>query len=80
MSKADDNLLDLGYKKESEDRELIIYIYTKYILEDEVKYVLIISKKRKIIYHKNQIDNSCMGIEAKLLQAINQKCRELGWL
>ena len=69
MSKADEMFEDLGYKRKI------------YKLEDELFEVRYNSHGKEIWFDKLREEfGSLSGIGVKELQAINEKCKELGWL
>ncbi len=76
MSKADEMFEKLGYKKEivpSEISEEITHMYIKpFVIEYHSGFIDFRLKAKKI--------NITHSIETKELQAINEKCKELGWL
>lgn len=69
MSKADEMFEELGYK-----------------IDDENNYVTAFYKNDKLFgqfinfYHAFKTFNKIGSITMQELQAINEKCRELGWL
>ena len=70
MSKADKILKELGYTVEEGNRNIFIYI-------DDGEYInhsFVIHKESKTITVYKQL------VTMQELQAINQKCRELGWI
>lgn len=74
MSKVDEMFNQLGYKKDIEAR----YGLIRYNKEDE-KYIRFIIEDKAV--EVNSIENNnvwILSIDMKLLQAINEKCRELG--
>ena len=79
MSKADEMFKELGYVKVYEDELEIKYVYKSSELGDDFEFILLFTKISKLIFHK---DENCrtIGIELKLLQAINEKCKELQWI
>lgn len=79
MSKADEMFEKLGYKKIYEDEYEIKYVYKSRELRDCFEFILLFTKLSKLIFHKDENCKS-IGIELALLQAINEKCKELGWL
>ena len=77
-SKADEMFEKLGYKKLYENEYEIKYIYENTELGDNFTFIVLFSKKAKIIWHRDTVENA-IGIDIKLLQAINEKVKELGW-
>ena len=70
MSKADEILKELGYTVEEGNINIFIYI-------DDGEYIdhsYVIHKKSKTITVYKQL------VTMQELQAINQKCCELGWI
>lgn len=80
MSKADEMFDKLEYKKLHENESEVKYISIKTLLGEKFENILIISKISKNIFHIDNIEHQCIGIDFKLLQAINKKVKELGWL
>lgn len=73
MSKADEMFEELGYEKSSQPFDSIKY----YKDDDNVFYFDYISQE----FNKSgAYDGMCDGITMQELQAINEKCRELGWI
>ena len=76
MSKADEMFERLGYKKDID----VNYGLIRYNKDD--KYFIRFIAEDKTV-EANSIDNNkvwILSIDIKLLQAINEKIRELGWL
>ena len=76
---ADEMFEEKNYIKSYEDKYEIKYIYESIELGDTFNFILLFVKKSKIIFHKD-IDCNVIGIDIELLQAINKKCLELGWI
>lgn len=79
MSKADEMFKELGYVFE---KETITHIVYKYIGEKLHYYPIDIQFKkdtRSVIKKINLLDERT-GFNMQELQAINEKCKELGWL
>ena len=73
MSKADEMFEELGYEKSSKPFDSIKY----YKDDDNVFYFDYISRE----FHKSgEYDGMHEPINMRELQAINEKCKELGWL
>lgn len=78
--KADKIFKDLGFKKITETKE--IALYTKNMLE------ICFYNKHKVIGINTDTGETVFGVRVygcteisfKELQAINEKCKELGWL
>lgn len=79
MSKADEMFKELGYEKKFEDEYEIKYKYETVQLGDTFCFILQFMKKAEIIYHRDTDCNS-IGIDIDLLQAINEKVKELKWI
>lgn len=81
MSKADEMLSNLGYMCMKKDEENIIWtLYAhdyKYEIDFKLKYKEVLYKP---IFRKTGeiLDNG--GISMQELQAINLKCKEVGWI
>lgn len=76
MSKADEMFERLGYKKDID----VNYGLIRYNKDD--KYFIRFIAEDKTV-EANSIDNNkvwILSIDIKLLQAINEKIKELGWL
>ena len=73
MSKADKMFEELGYRKSSKPFDRIKY----YRDEDNVFYFDYITQE---FIKTGEYDGMCDDITMKELQAINEKCKELGWL
>ena len=70
---ADEMFKKLGY-------EIVInnHNYIKYFKDDENVYYFL--KDVKEYYKSGEYDGMCGNTTIQELQAINQKCKELGWL
>ena len=77
--KADEMLKNIGYKKIYDDEYEIKYEYKETELGDTFNFILLFAKKGKIFFHKDRECN-VIGINIELLQAINEKCKELRWI
>ena len=73
MSKADEMLKKLGYEKIEEDKRFI-----KYRKPFDNDYIVIDKKAKDFI--KNFDSEYWKAVTMQELQAINEKCRELGWI
>ena len=77
MSKADEMFEELGFKKE-ESRGIIFYYQLNY---GDEKCGIEFWKYHKEIYPVCKGDeDEPISITMQILQAINEKCKELGWL
>lgn len=75
MSKADEMLFDLGYKKVDLD-----FLFSRFWEQwENVDLEKTISFNTEDKYLKFEDENE-YGISIQELQAINEKCRELGWI
>ena len=76
MSKADEMFEKLGYKKDID----VNYGLIRYNKDD--KYFIRFLIEDKAVEANSIIDNDIyvLSINMKLLNAINEKCRELGWI
>ena len=77
--KADEMFEKLKYKKIYDDEYEIKYEYKETELGDTFNFILLFAKKGKNFFHKDRECN-VIGINIELLQAINEKCKELGWI
>ena len=79
MSKADEMFEELGYKLTSKTDEYIIYEK-----EDNNTYPykieLCFNLKSKSVIKSCKLYNDRCWLSMQELQAINEKCKELGWL
>ena len=80
MSKADEMFKKLGYEKITDNDIEVIYKYEKNILGDKFLQHIMIAKIGKVIFSYGEKIKNTVGIGVEELQAINEKCRELGWL
>lgn len=81
MSKADEMFKKLGYEKEDYGYKII---YTKTDSEEE-NFIITIMIEAELIFTEiddgcDELDRRCFGLQKQELQAINQKCKELGWI
>lgn len=77
-SPADQLLEKAGYKKLTEtDKEAIYYSYNR-LLDETFSFFVIFAKISKLVFSKNE-KGKVVGIDAKMLKAINKKAEELGW-
>lgn len=81
-SNADRMFINLGYKKEKDK----FFNYIEYTKKVNKNVELVISFEGNsetvlvIEYEKGLLKASSIGIDMQELQAINEKCKELGWL
>lgn len=82
MSKADEMFEELDFKKTVDSETELKYEYQDKILGDVFIHTFLFAKKAKMIYsYRDCINNhQSMGFSIQELQAINEKCKELGWL
>ena len=78
MSKADKMFKELGYEKELENKDKVRYITL--INEKNDLFIIEIWKLDKVIWISPTNLHYSTEIELEELQAINEKCKELGWL
>lgn len=80
MSKADTMFEELGYKKEEENDKYVLYLSEKSLWRQrKIRFW----KDEKVIFNDLLEDDkvvSSVQIGIEELQAINQKCKELGWI
>ena len=82
MSKADDMFKELGYKKQTKN----FYNYLEYTKQEneDVQLVISFSGQSKsfmcALYQFGEIKSRALATTIQELQAINEKCKELGWL
>lgn len=72
MSKADEMLKNIGFDEKVENEEKIIYQDSG---NEDINIVF--HKRHKVITGMPTYDYFC---DMEILQAINEKCKELGWL
>lgn len=75
MSKADEMFEELGYKKDID----VSYGLIRYNKDD--KYFIRFVIEDKVVEVNSVVDNEIhvLSMDMKLLQAINEKIKELGW-
>ena len=71
---ADEMFEELGYEMLFEDNDYIQYEFEGHYMDNEIK----IDKKGKTILKEYSSEDS-QEITMQELQAINKKCKELGW-
>lgn len=80
MSKADTMFEELGYKKEEENDKYVLYLSEKSLWRQrKIRFW----KDEKVIFNDLLEDDkvvSSVQIGIEELQAINLKCKELGWI
>ena len=79
MTNADKMFEELFYKKTCDDDKLIDYEYTARIMGDNLYTRIAFYKIAKLVKVAGKY-NMPSGISMKELKAINEKCKELGWL
>lgn len=80
MSKADEMFEKLEFKKILDDDIEVVYKFDKRLMGDRCIQHIMFSRVSKIIFSYGiDVEQNC-GIGLKELQAINEKCKELGWL
>lgn len=80
MSKADEMFEELGFKKIEDTDKEVVYEYNATLMGDKLTQTILIAKIGKIIFSYHKQSNEKMGIGIEELQAINEKCKELGWI
>ena len=76
MSEADDMFKELGYMiREFKTDEYIVYGYKNRLMGDLIEHTISFRIKPKIVMF-----DGIKGFGIEELQAINEKCKELGWL
>lgn len=78
---AEEMFKNIGFRKLKCYKEKHLFNYKKIIYDDGFKWiieVLFIEGKKVSIYDDRGIFGAAIDIE--LLKAINQQCKELGWL
>lgn len=73
---ADEMFKELGYEKQEDNKFFITYIKRK----EYVTYRIVFCIEQKCIEFCNDSDGYFTRFNPEELQAINEKCRELGWL
>ena len=79
MSKADEMLKECKFNQIEDNEHYTIYTSEFFNTKRQIKFW----KKDKIFYNdliRNNETISSFFIDIKLLQAINEKCRELEWI
>ena len=80
MSKADTMFEELGYKKEEENDKYVLYLSEKSLWRQrKIRFW----KDEKVIFNDLLEDDkvvSSVQIGIEEIQAINEKCKELGWI
>lgn len=77
---ADEMFEELGYRKTRENQVEIIYLKSEEHLGEKFNFEIIIAKISKLIFSKEKFTNRTIGFNLEVLQAINKKCKELGWI
>ena len=81
MSKADEMFKELGFKKVIDNETEVKYEYRETIMGDKLIHTIQIAKVGKIVFsYRDDSNHQIMGIGKQELQAINEKCKELGWI
>lgn len=75
MKTADKTFEELGYKILFKDKDIIQYEFEGVYMDNEIKFDL----KGKTILKEYSTGES-QEITIQELQAINKKCKELGWI
>lgn len=75
MSKADKMFEELGYEIEIENKKRITYVYEGQFFD---KYIIFEIIDKHIVIELGTGEST--NINMQELQAINEKCKELGWL
>ena len=75
--KAKEMFEELGYKEKKDKSKTITYI-----LKNRYFYYIVFKINKKSVYKSKVVygKDITSSITIKELQAINQKCKELGWL
>lgn len=82
MSKADEMFKKLGFKvnKKPDCQEYLLFYVRENKLGEDEPYEYIVFHKDKTITPICNDRKYVIGLEIELLQAINEKCKELGWV
>ena len=84
MSKADKMFEELGYKKDKEIDNLYCNIIRPYKKQKDISFDDVAKDFVTITLTKynefGELENNIIVLSIKELQAINQKCKELGWI
>lgn len=77
---ADEMFEKLGYEKIRDIKTEVIYRFDKRLMGDRCIHNIMFAKVSKLVFsYGENIEENC-GFGMQELQAINQKCLELGWL
>lgn len=81
MSKADKMFEELGYrKKENKEMGFLEYTQKDTATSDlSISFEFVSKTIMCAIYKENEVHSIPLAINPKELQAINEKCKELGW-
>ncbi len=80
MSKADKMFEELGYKKIRDNQTEVVFKFDEILMGDRCIHHIMFAKVSKLIFsYGEDIELTC-GFGMQELQAINEKCKELGWL
>lgn len=77
---ADETFEKIGYRKVVENPEAIIYRMSEEFFGEKFEDDIIIFAIRSEIIFSQALDGRAIGLSIPKLHAINQKCKELGWL
>ena len=78
---ADEMFEKLKFKKVIDNKTEVKYEYRETIMEDKLIHTIQIAKVGKIVFsYRDDNNHQVMGIGKQELQAINEKCKELGWI
>lgn len=80
MSKADEEFEKLGYEKITDSETEIKYHYEERLMGDKCTCNILFAKVSKIVFNYGEYMIEARGIGMKELEAINMKCKELGWI
>lgn len=86
MSEADKLFEELGFHKETVENtitgEIVTFVHQYRRFDGEYDETISFNDSTKLMFYENLLFNrpSINIFEPELLQAINLKCQELGWL
>lgn len=78
MKTAKEMFEELGYVQHTTREYEIIYNMDNLTYIDDYRYISFYKNKKKIEFGTNE--NDCFLLTTQELKAINQQCKELGWI
>lgn len=75
---AQEMFKEAGYHVNYKSKTMLVY--TQLIPDTNIQEIITFNGSQKKVYVGYSHTSICKGVDVSLLKAINQQCKELGWL